>query len=225
MNPLAEYQARLEERRRASQHLERQFRRIGNARLAAGFAAVVVAFFVFGEVWISVWWLLLPVAVFASLVVLHARVVERLERSKRAVQFYERGLARLEDRWMGLREPGTGEAGERFRDPDHLYSEDLDLFGKGSLFELLSTARTRAGEDSLAALAAGARIPGRSGRPPRSRSGASAAARSARGSGRAGRYSPLRPRSGRRGCAGAKRRRSDSRPERVISRPCSPPPW
>ncbi len=110
-----------------------------------------MAFFVFGEVWISVWWLLVPVAVFASLVVLHARVVERLERSKRAAQFYERGLARLEDRWMGLREPGTGEAGERFRDPNHLYSEDLDLFGKGSLFELLSTARTRAGEDSLAA--------------------------------------------------------------------------
>jgi hypothetical protein len=148
---LEEYRVRLEERLRASQHLERQFRRIGNARLAAGFSAVVVAFFVFGEVWISVWWLLLPIAVFAALVVLHARVVERLERSKRAAQFYERGLARLEDRWMGTKEPGAGETGERFRDPNHLYSEDLDLFGKGSLFELLSTARTRAGEDFLAA--------------------------------------------------------------------------
>ncbi len=44
----------------------------------------------------------------------------------------------------------TGETGERFRNPNHLYSEDLDLFGKGSLFELLSIARTRAGEDFLA---------------------------------------------------------------------------
>ena len=145
MSPLAEYQARLDQRRQASGRLEKQFRRIGNARLAAGFAAVVVAFFVFGEVWISVWWLLLPLAVFAALVVVHARVVERLDRSKRAIQFYERGLARLEDRWMG-----TGETGERFRNPNHLYSEDLDLFGKGSLFELLSIARTRAGEDFLA---------------------------------------------------------------------------
>lgn len=145
MNPLAEYQARLEDRRRASQRLEQQFRSIGNARLAAGFAAVVVAFFVFGEVWISVWWLLLPLAVFGALVIVHARVVERMERSKRAIQFYERGLARLEDRWMG-----TGESGERFRDAAHVYAEDLDLFGKGSLFELLSTARTRSGEDTLA---------------------------------------------------------------------------
>jgi hypothetical protein len=142
---LEEYRARLEERRGASQHLERQFRRIGNARLAAGFAAVAVAFLVFGEVWISVWWLLLPVALFGALVVMHARVVERLERSKRAIQFYERGLARIEDRWID-----TGETGERFRNPNHVYSEDLDLFGKGSLFELLSIARTRAGEDFLA---------------------------------------------------------------------------
>lgn len=146
MSPLAEYQARLELRRAASEKLEAEFRRIGNARLAAGVTAVVVAFFVFGEVWISVWWLLLPIAVFSALVVKHARVVERWERSKRAVQFYERGLARLQDRWMG-----AGETGERFRNPGHVYSDDLDLFGRGSLFELLSTARTRTGEDFLAA--------------------------------------------------------------------------
>jgi hypothetical protein len=145
VSPLEEYQARIADRRLASGHLEKQFRRVGNARLAAGFAAVGTAFLVFGEVWISVWWLLLPVAVFGALVVVHARIVERMERSQRAIQFYERGLARLEDRWSG-----TGEAGERFRNPNHLYSEDLDLFGKGSLFELLSIARTRAGEDFLA---------------------------------------------------------------------------
>jgi hypothetical protein len=145
VTPLEEYRERLGERRRVSQRLEAQFRRIGNARLAAGIAAVVVAFLVFGEVWISVWWLLVPIALLGVLVGVHARVVERLERAKRAMQFYERGLARLEDRWAG-----SGETGERFRNPQHLYSEDLDLFGKGSLFELLSGARTRAGEDFLA---------------------------------------------------------------------------
>jgi hypothetical protein len=45
---LEEYQTRIAERRGASQDLEKQFRRIGNGRLAAGFAAVVAAFFVFG---------------------------------------------------------------------------------------------------------------------------------------------------------------------------------
>jgi hypothetical protein len=145
VNPLAEYRARLQDRRRVSELEQKQFRRIGNARLAAGFAAIVVAFFVFGEVWISPWWLALPLALFGVLVAVHARVVEKLERSLRAAQFYERGIARLEDRWKE-----AGENGERFRNPAHVYSEDLDLFGKGSLFQLLSTARTRSGEDTLA---------------------------------------------------------------------------
>ena len=145
MSPAEEYQARIAARRATSDAREKQFRRIGNARLAAGIAGVAMAFFVFGEVWISAWWLLAPIAAFLGLAIRHGRVVEHLERSKRAGQFYERGLARLEGRWAG-----GGESGERFRNPSHLYSEDLDLFGKGSLFELLSTARTRAGEDALA---------------------------------------------------------------------------
>ena len=145
MNPPAEYQKRLAERRAVSQRLDRVFRRVGNARLLTALAAVIVAFFVFGETLISPWWLVLPAIAFAALVVWHARIVERLEQAQRAVMFYEQGMARLENQWIG-----RGEPGERFRNPGHVYAEDLDIFGKGSLFELLCTARTRAGEDSLA---------------------------------------------------------------------------
>ena len=51
----------------------------------------------------------------------------------------------MEDKWAG-----TGETGERFRDPKHTYADDLDLFGRGCLFELLSTARLPMGEKFLA---------------------------------------------------------------------------
>src|SRR5205085_12021769 len=34
---------------------------------------------------------------------------------------------------------------------EHPYAQDLDLFGKAGLFELLCTARTRIGQDTLAA--------------------------------------------------------------------------
>src|SRR5262249_23241046 len=37
-----------------------------------------------------------------------------------------------------------------FDDPHHIYAADLDLFGRGSLFELLCTVRTRMGEEHLA---------------------------------------------------------------------------
>ena len=51
----------------------------------------------------------------------------------------------IDNRWMG-----TGESGESFQNASHPYSRDLDLFGAGSLFELLCTARTQAGQETLA---------------------------------------------------------------------------
>jgi hypothetical protein len=84
-------------------------------------------------------------AVFVWLVRRHAQVLRARETVLRGIAFYDRGLARLEDRWAG-----TGEPGDRFRDDRHVYANDLDLFGRGSLFELLSLARTRTGEDMLA---------------------------------------------------------------------------
>jgi hypothetical protein len=87
-----------------------------------------------------------PATIFVALVAVHRRTRAALALVRRSIEFYERGLARIEERWMG-----TGIAGDRFRDPHHPYVEDLDLFGRGSLFELLCTCRTRPGEDRLAA--------------------------------------------------------------------------
>ncbi|MGH8218780.1 MAG: MutS-related protein [Steroidobacteraceae bacterium] len=66
-------------------------------------------------------------------------------RAARAAALYRRGLARLEDRWAG-----SALQGERFNDPHHVYAADLDLFGEGSLFELMCAARTRVGQQTLA---------------------------------------------------------------------------
>jgi hypothetical protein len=142
----AEYTRRLAARRAAAARLRRLERRISTARLAVFLAGVVLALVAFDTTLLSPWWLVGPVVAFAALVRRHDRVIKARLRAERAVAFYDRGVARLEDRWMG-----GGEAGERYLDPAHPYAADLDLFGRGSLFELLCTARTRAGEDTLAA--------------------------------------------------------------------------
>src|SRR5262249_31751428 len=86
------------------------------------------------------------------LLVVYARIRQAWYRARRAVAFYDAGLARLRDEWRG-----TGQQGTRFADEAHPYAADLDLFGPGSLFELLCTARTRTGADTLASwLRAGA---------------------------------------------------------------------
>ena len=144
--PRAEYTRRLAARREAAERHRRIERSIGNARLAVFAAGGVIAWSSFAHGALSPWWLIVPAVLFLALVIVHDRVIRARGRAERAVAFYQRGIARLDDRWMG-----AGETGTRFLDPSHPYAEDLDLFGEGSLFQLLSTARTRAGEAALAA--------------------------------------------------------------------------
>jgi hypothetical protein len=145
VNPSQEYQQRLTERRTRVDKQEQRHIQLGNIRLAIGIAAAFVAWKIFAQHAWHLAWLAAPVALFIPLAVLHERVITARTLARRAVRFYERGLARIEDRWAG-----TGETGERFRDTAHPYADDLDLFGPASLFELLSVARTRGGEAALA---------------------------------------------------------------------------
>jgi hypothetical protein len=142
--PAEEYWRRLEQRQRSLAALRRADARLSAARLTT-FAGAALLWAAGWAGMVSYLWLFLPGVVFIVLVVVHERVIRDRDTAASAITFYERGLARIEDRWHG-----TGESGERFRDDRHLYANDLDLFGHGSVFQLLSLARTRAGEETLA---------------------------------------------------------------------------
>lgn len=142
--PADEYRARLSARRDTHARLSRIDAQLSYTRLAT-FAVAVFLIAAAWRGWLAPWWIALPAAGFIGLAVRHGAIVSRRDAAARAIGFYERGLARIEDRWAG-----GGEPGERFLDANHPYAMDLDLFGPASLFELLSIARTRAGEDTLA---------------------------------------------------------------------------
>jgi hypothetical protein len=143
--PSEEYVRRRTDRQSRVAHCEKIHVRFGNFRLALFLVEVILAWASLGSQSLSPWWLTAPVMAFAGIAIWHSRVLRARELAERAVAFYERGLARMEDRWEG-----SGETGERFDDGHHAYASDLDLLGQGSLFQLLSTARTRMGEDTLA---------------------------------------------------------------------------
>lgn len=90
--------------------------------------------------------LVVPVALFIVLVVRHRYTDRARARAQRAAAFHERGIARLDHAWMG-----RGNGGRRWQPEHHPFAADLDLFGPGSLFELLCEARTAVGERTLAA--------------------------------------------------------------------------
>ena len=144
IDPLAEYNGRLVARLARIAELERTHILLSNGRLAAAVAGAVLLWLAFVRAAASPAWVLLPAFSFAVLAVFHARLLNRLERARRAEQTYTRAIERVRDRWAG-----TGRDGVRFLE-GHPYARDLDLFGPSSVFELLNTTRTEAGEATLA---------------------------------------------------------------------------
>jgi len=144
-DPRAEYVRRVEVLRTTQARYESHHRSLGIAKLALGGATLVVIGLALVIKLIPVLWVAAPPLAIFVLDIIHERVLQRLGRCSRTMAYYERAQARMDNRWMG-----AGETGERFRNASHPYSRDLDLFGEGSLFQLLSMARTRAGQETLA---------------------------------------------------------------------------
>lgn len=141
----AEYSRRLEQCKSQIALLQRKHLWLGNARIAVFVAIFILAWRTAKSGPLVLYLLFAAIALFIGLVVLHRRIVRAMNHAKRASEFYLQGIARMEDRWAG-----KGENGSEFKDPLHLYAEDLDILGDGSLFQLLCIARTRMGRQCLA---------------------------------------------------------------------------
>lgn len=85
-------------------------------------------------------------AVFVTAVIAHAVLITKKAEIDQRSLLVKRGLARIADTYEDL-----PERGERFAPEQHPYAKDLDLFGQRSLFQLLVTAETQAGQAALAA--------------------------------------------------------------------------
>jgi hypothetical protein len=143
--PQDEYTRRLEAREVDVARLKALDTRLSLARGLTFVAGLLVVALVFNSPRLLSAAVPLVIAVFVALLIVHGRVIDRLKRATAAVDYYRTGLARLRDKWHGV-----GADGARYIDPDHVYADDLDLFGRGSLFQFISRARTRLGEDTLA---------------------------------------------------------------------------
>lgn len=143
--PATAYQQRLDEFNSTIRQLQQSERRYVRFRVAVFLVAVCTGIICLGDSRISSWWLLLPAILFAVLLPLHSACVRRLNRCRNIQSFYEECLERLAHNW-NLR-PSDG---ARFISSAHPWSVDLDLFGVGSLFQMVSECRTSPGQERLA---------------------------------------------------------------------------
>lgn len=143
--PESEYSRRLNQRQQQLAGIRVLHRRWWEYLALAALAGIVVAFAALASHAVSVLWILLPAVVSLSIVQSLTKNARLHTRVRRILGFYELGLGRLRHYWQG-----QGIPGEEFRPDNHAYASDLDLFGTGSLFELLCTARTGIGRAMLA---------------------------------------------------------------------------
>jgi hypothetical protein len=90
---------------------------------------------------------LAAILAFVVLVVWHARIFAAEDEARRWVQVNRDAEARCTGRWRDLYDDG-----ERFGKAPHPYAGDLDLFGRGSLFQRVCVAHTGFGQEALARL-------------------------------------------------------------------------
>jgi hypothetical protein len=144
-SPQAEYNRRLNAIAASTAHCRRRDKAFGTAKLILGLLIVIAAIWLAKYHATKIFFLLIPILLLIALAVLHERVLRKLKCSQRLQTYYSQAITRIENRWTG-----SGETGDRFLDIAHPYARDLDIFGAGSLYQLLCTARTSSGEQALA---------------------------------------------------------------------------
>ena len=144
MTPLEEYEKRRQARQADAAARERVHVRLGNAKVAI-FLAIPIYWAVTLNGDPSMWFYAPAIAAFIALSVWHERVLRAMARANAAAAFYHAGANRISDKWMHPEATGM-----RFKNADHPYADDLDIFGPASLFQLLSLCRTPMGETRLA---------------------------------------------------------------------------
>ncbi|MGC2476774.1 MAG: hypothetical protein WA485_20740 [Candidatus Sulfotelmatobacter sp.] len=141
----SEYSCRLKRREEQLAGIRGLHQRLWTYLIVVAIAGLVVGYVTLSSRLIPSLWILLPVAMVLYILQALSKNARTHSTVQRIVKFYELGVARLSQQWKGL-----GIDGKEFLPADHVYASDLDLFGSGSLFELLCTARTGMGRATLA---------------------------------------------------------------------------
>lgn len=146
VDPRTEYQSRLSNWSRRAEALEASHARMGNLRIVFVLGVLALAAVLCRSE--GSWGVVLLILLLGLLLtgVWHVRIENARNAARRGIRFYQSGLERLDGSW-----PGKGSPGTEFLDPHHPYAADLDLFGVGSLFELVNAAHTQTGRATLAA--------------------------------------------------------------------------
>lgn len=137
------YTSRKNEFAQKCEQLKSQIRNIAFARIGIALLILTIVYFGFSQN--LYFYFIIPLAVvFLFLVSRHGKIQNQFDIAKNLEK-----LNLLEGEALQNNYSSFG-YGQRFSNPHHAYSYDLDLFGEGSLFQYLNRCGTTIGEEKLA---------------------------------------------------------------------------
>lgn len=88
--------------------------------------------------------LIVGVVLFITFVKIHSKLNQRYKYLTALLDINQRNIDRIDGKWLDFAEDG-----KEFMDKDHSYTWDLDIFGKGSLFQYINMCVTKKGKEKL----------------------------------------------------------------------------
>jgi DNA mismatch repair ATPase MutS len=110
---------------------------------AAG-AGFSIYFYVYKRYYFSISLMLITLIAFILLIIKHSAVISHKSLTTNLWEINDNSTKRLKGDWREFLD-----SGEDFKDAEHSYSDDLDVFGKSSIFQWINTAVTPLGRMKL----------------------------------------------------------------------------
>ncbi len=145
--PEKKYHKRVEAYSRKLDIYTRKSSTIGNYKLLVFFVgiAITIALYIFNQYIFMLAQIVVFVAAFAYLSIVHNRLLKKKNYSFAMLQINKMCLKRVSGQWTEFED-----IGEEFENREHSYTYDLDVFGRGSLFQMLNMTSTYSGRQKLA---------------------------------------------------------------------------
>src|SRR5690554_682276 len=145
-NPSEFYRLKIEHYSENLQRTKKKLAFSSSLRLLVFLAACAAIYFTFGNTKMVIAIVVATVILFIILVTKHSRLKYERDLTKSLISQNEVELEVLNRVFHHL------PAGEKYKDPLHFYSQDIDLFGRGSFFQYANRTALESGSDFLANL-------------------------------------------------------------------------
>lgn len=141
------YERRKNKYRKLSKKTEKGSNKIVLLRMTTALIIFSILFFLYRVGNDIILWsvLVFLLGIFIYLIKMHNDLKNRLQDFKNLEEINKKALERLEGKWVGFKDKG-----EEFINTHHAYTYDLDIFGRGSLFQYINHACTSLGRERLA---------------------------------------------------------------------------